>query len=179
MGNSLLDFFVFRFRCVGISEYFCVCLSPKRPSAIEPFENRLGMLRRQIEVTGNNIREFMGVKQLAYLDDATGLGNTRYLNNILDREIANANNKKRSFAVLFIDADRFKKVNDEHGHLIGTRLLNELGQHLKEHVRTTDTVFRYGGDEFVAVLSPCDFETARQVAERIRAAVEKTLFRGG
>ncbi len=175
-GQLTPGLFVLRLRCVNSYDFFFVCLSPKRPINIDAFENRLRLLRRQVEVTGNNIREYMGVKQLVYVDDATGLGNTRYLNNILDREIANSNSKKTSFAVLFIDADHFKKVNDNHGHLTGTKLLNELGQHLKNHVRGSDTVFRYGGDEFVAVLSPSDFETASQVAERIRKAVEKRPF---
>jgi diguanylate cyclase (GGDEF)-like protein len=59
---------------------------------------------------------------------------------------------------------------------LGTGLLNELGSHLKNYVRDTDTVFRYGGDEFVAILSGCDLPTAQAVAERIRATVEQTEF---
>src|SRR6185312_5490368 len=117
---------------------------------------RLRMIRAQIEVTGKNIEQYLGVQHLAYVDDATGLYNTRYLNYILDREIAQAAATSRAFAVLFIDADKFKGVNDTHGHLVGTKLLNELGVQLKRLVRGSDTVFRYGGDEFVAVLSPCD-----------------------
>jgi diguanylate cyclase (GGDEF)-like protein len=134
------------------------------------------MLRAQIEVTGKNIDQYQGVQHLAYLDDATGLYNTRYLHYVLDREIMAAAQLSRSFAVLFIDADRFKTVNDTYGHLTGTRLLNSLGAHLKKMVRETDTVFRYGGDEFVAVLSPCDLVTAQAVAERIRASVEASVF---
>ncbi len=175
-GQLTPGLFVFRLRCVEPKDYFLVSLSPKRPSNVESFENRLRLLARQVEVTGNNIKEFQGVRQLAFVDDATGLGNTRYLNDILDREIQNSRTLKRSFAVLFIDADHFKKVNDSHGHLMGTRLLNELGQHLKGHVRGSDTVFRYGGDEFIAVLAPCDFETAQAVAERFRRSVEKNAF---
>jgi diguanylate cyclase (GGDEF)-like protein len=94
----------------------------------------------------------------------------------LDREIAQSKSNGKSFAVLFIDADRFKGINDNHGHLVGTKLLNELGEHFKRFVREKDTVFRYGGDEFVAVLSSCDLPTARLVAERIRESVEKHAF---
>ncbi len=175
-GQLTPGLFLLRLRCVNSYDFFFVCLSPKAPVNLDAFDNRLRLLSRQVEVTGNNIREYIGVKQLIYVDDATGLGNTRYLNNILDREITNAQSRKSSFAVLFIDADHFKKVNDSHGHLIGTKLLNELGQHLKKHVRGSDTVFRYGGDEFVAILSPSDFETAVHVAERIRQSVEKRDF---
>jgi two-component system cell cycle response regulator len=175
-GQLTPGMFIFRFRCAGNSDYFCVCLSPAKPSPMEEFEGRLRMLRAQIEVTGRNIEEYEGVQQLVYMDDATGLYNTRYLHNILDREIANSESTGRSFAVLFIDADKFKAVNDGHGHLVGTQLLNELGEQLKRLVRANDTVFRYGGDEFVAVLSSCDLHTAKNVAERIRAHVEKHTF---
>jgi diguanylate cyclase (GGDEF)-like protein len=175
-GQLTPGLFVFRFSCVGKQDYFCVCLAPERPAAIEFFEARLRMLKAQIEVTGRNIEQYQGVQSLVYVDDATGLYNTRYLHNILDREISQAKVSQRSFAVLFIDADKFKGVNDTHGHLVGTKLLNELGNHLRKFVRETDTVFRYGGDEFVAVLSPCDLVTAKGVAERIRGSVEKECF---
>lgn len=175
-GQLTPGLFLFRFKCAGTSEYFCVCLSPARPVPSEAFEGRLRMLKAQIEVTGRNIEEYQGVQQLVYMDDATGLYNTRYLHNILDREIVQSEGSARSFAVLFIDADKFKGVNDQHGHQIGTQLLNELGEQLKRLVRSNDTVFRYGGDEFVAVLSSCDLTTAKAVAERIRAHVEGHSF---
>jgi diguanylate cyclase (GGDEF)-like protein len=175
-GQLTPGLFIFRFKCAGASDYFCVCLSPTRPQPIEDFEARLRMLRAQIEVTGRNIDEYEGVQQLVYVDDATGLYNTRYLHATLDREIVSSEATGRSFAVLFIDADKFKSVNDQHGHLVGTQLLNELGEQLKRLVRSNDTVFRYGGDEFVAVLASCDLGTARAVAERIRAHVEKHAF---
>src|SRR6202007_281712 len=95
---------------------------------------------------------------------------------ILEREIAQSKANLKPFAVLFVDADKFKGVNDTHGHLVGTKLLNELGEQIKNYVREKDTVFRYGGDEFVAVLTACDLATAKVVAERIRAAVEKHAF---
>lgn len=175
-GQLTPGLFVFRFRCAGPSEYFCVCLSPERPAHPEAFESRLRMLKVQIEVTGKNIEQYQGVQNLVYVDDATGLYNTRYLNYILDREIMQARATGRPFAVLFMDADHFKNINDKHGHLVGTKLLNELGDQLKRFVREKDTVFRYGGDEFVAVLSPCDLPTARAVAERIRSSVETRPF---
>jgi two-component system cell cycle response regulator len=175
-GQLTPALFVFRFNCAGQSDYFCVCLSPELPKPLDAFENRLRMLRTQIEVTGKNIEHYMGVQHLIYVDDATGLYNTRYLNNVLDREILNTESTGKSFAILFIDADKFKNINDSHGHLVGTKLLYELGDQLKKFVRDTDTVFRYGGDEFVAVLSSSDLVTAQTVAERIRRAVEGRSF---
>ncbi len=169
-------FFLFRFRCADKVDYFCACLSPERPQSMDAFESCLLLLKAQIEVTSKNIQKYIGVQQLVYVDDATGLYNTRYLNFILDREISQAQLTQKSFAVLFIDADRFKLVNDQYGHLAGTKLLNELGNHLKKYVRERDTLFRYGGDEFVAILSPCDLVMAKAIAERIRASVERKSF---
>ena len=170
------NLFVFHFRCAGRGDYFCVCLAPVIPDSVEAFESRLHLLKRQIEVTGNNIRQYMGVQHLVYVDDATGLYNTRYMNFILDKVIHQSEENDQTFAVLFIDGDRFKSVNDEHGHLTGTRILNALGHHLKVLSRDSDTVFRYGGDEFVAVLAPCDKKTAKAVANRIRKSIEKERF---
>jgi len=120
--------------------------------------------------------ENMGVQQLMYIDDATGLYNTRYLNFVLEREIVQSQMSHYSFALLFIDLDRFKSINDMYGHLIGTKLLNELGRHLKTFVREKDAVFRYGGDEFVALVTPCGLSMAKAVAERIRKSVENKIF---
>jgi len=177
-GQLTPGLFIFRFSCAGDRDYFCICLSPEKPDSLEVFESKLRILKAQIELTGKNIEKYKGVQNLVYVDDATGLYNTRYLHNILDREIGAALPANKSFAVLFMDADKFKTVNDTYGHLIGTKLLHELGHQLKKYVRETDTVFRYGGDEFVAVLSPCDLQTAKIVAERIRKSVEQTSFLG-
>jgi diguanylate cyclase (GGDEF)-like protein len=143
---------------------------------MESFESRLRLLLAQIEVTGKNIQEFQGVQSLVYVDDATGLYNTRYLYSVLDREILQSQVTQKSFAILFMDGDRFKSINDNHGHLVGTKVLNELGNQLRKYTRGKDTVFRYGGDEFVAVLSQCDMETAKRVAERIRMSIERHVF---
>ncbi|MBI3535889.1 MAG: GGDEF domain-containing protein [Deltaproteobacteria bacterium] len=175
-GQLTPGLFVFRFQSAGNANYFCVCLSPKHPVSLEAFEGQVRILKAQIELTVKNIEQYKGVQHLAYVDDVTGLYNTRYLSTILDHEILQYKITQKSFAILFIDADKFKGVNDTHGHLVGTKLLNELGRHLKNYVRDADTVFRYGGDEFVAVLSPCDLQTAKSVAERIRKSVEKMAF---
>jgi len=168
--------FAFRFHCVGDKEYYLICLSPKKPDLLTELDSRLKILRAQIEVTGQNILRYKDVQAMAYVDDVTGLNNTRYLATVLDREIEKATSSKQSFAVLFIDCDRFKQVNDQHGHLHGSKLLYQIGQKLKSHVRDTDTLARYGGDEFVAILSPAELDAGKAVAERIRKSIEKTDF---
>jgi two-component system cell cycle response regulator len=112
------------------------------------------------------------VEQLAYVDDVTHLYNSRFLDLALDRELAGG----RAFTVLFMDLDRFKAVNDRHGHLMGSQLLTEFGRVLRSCVRDEDVLVRYGGDEFVALLAGVDSGGALKVAERIRRVVEDHRF---
>ncbi|HEY7725406.1 MAG TPA: diguanylate cyclase [Anaeromyxobacteraceae bacterium] len=112
------------------------------------------------------------VEGLAYLDDLTRLYNTRFLDLVLDREIRDG----RPFTVLFLDLDHFKSVNDQHGHMVGSKLLVEVARVLRACVRDDDVVVRYGGDEYVAVLVGIDSGGALKVAERIRRSVEDHAF---
>lgn len=111
-----------------------------------------------------------------YTDDLTGLYNQRYLEIILDRELSLAKRNESIFSVLFLDLDHFKNVNDSHGHLIGSRLLYEVGVEIKKTLRESDITFRYGGDEFVMILSHTNLEDAMFVAERVRVQIEKKRF---
>jgi len=77
---------------------------------------------------------------------------------------------------LFVDVDKFKSVNDQYGHLIGTKLLHEIGQITRGCLRMGDLAFRYGGDEFVVILKNCPTKAAIDIAERLRAGVEKNEF---
>jgi len=112
------------------------------------------------------------VESLAYLDDLTHLYNTRFLDVVLDREVKSG----RPFTVLFVDLDHFKGVNDQHGHLVGSKLLVEVGRVLKSCVRDDDVVARYGGDEYLAVLVGIDSGGGLKVAERIRRSMEDHTF---
>jgi len=112
------------------------------------------------------------VESLAYLDDLTHLYNTRFLDVVLEREVRGG----RPFTVLFMDLDHFKSVNDQHGHMVGSRLLVEVGRVLKACVRDDDVVVRYGGDEYLAVLVGIDSGGALKVAERIRRSIEDHVF---
>jgi diguanylate cyclase (GGDEF)-like protein len=106
----------------------------------------------------------------------TNVYNYRYLNNILDRELVRAQRLNSSMSVLFLDLDSFKKVNDHHGHLLGSKILVELAGLLKGAVRKVDAVARYGGDEYIVVLTDTNSKGAMIVAERIRLMVEEHTF---
>src|SRR5467141_2678152 len=107
------------------------------------------------------------VRQLAVTDPLTGLANYRRLLDAIDFEIKRYGRVGRPFAVLLIDLDGLKKINDVHGHLVGSRALCRLADTLRIHCREIDTAARYGGDEFVVVLPETDSEAARRVAARI------------
>jgi len=125
-------------------------------------------LCRHLALALVNLGRLQQVQNLAYLDDLTHLYNVRYLDLALDRAVAGG----RPFTVLFMDLDRFKQVNDQHGHLSGSALLVEVARVLRSCVRDEDVVVRYGGDEYVLLLDGIDSGGGLKVAERIRRAIE-------
>ena len=130
----------------------------------------------QAQLAMVNAERFLRAREKAFIDDVTDLYNARYLFSALDREVTRAGRSQSEVSVLFLDLDRFKLVNDRFGHLVGSRVLRELGQLFHRSVRSIDVVGRYGGDEFTIVLVDTAHESALQVAERIRVMVEETPF---
>lgn len=124
----------------------------------------------------NTIDKVSAIQSLTFVDDVTGLYNQRYLNILLDQEIERYKRSNISFSVLFIDVDHFKLVNDKNGHMVGSQVLKEIGAIIKKTVRAMDYCFRYGGDEFLTVLTATGTENATLVAERICKSVRETPF---
>jgi len=118
-------------------------------------------------------------ERLSQTDDLTKLHNARYLRQFLLNEIRRARRYGTSVAALFLDLDDFKRINDEHGHLVGSHVLMEMATVILSSVRDTDAVARYGGDEFVIVLPDTGVELAGAVAERIRQKIGRYHFTGG
>lgn len=109
------------------------------------------------------------MRQMALTDPLTGLANYRKLLEVLDAEIKRCDRTSRPFAVLLLDLDGLKKINDSLGHLLGSRALCRLAEVLRSRCRATDTAARYGGDEFAVVLPEAGAKAAEQVARRICA----------
>ena len=119
-------------------------------------------------------RQAQAAQQLAAVDALTGLASFRVLRDRLANEVARCNRNGNEFAVLFLDLDNFKQVNDRFGHEAGNEVLRRTARICAEHIRSTDLAGRYGGDEFVVVLVGTGGEGARVVGEKVRAAVQET-----
>ena len=118
------------------------------------------------------------VRQLAYIDGLTGIFNRRFFELRITEEIDRAKRFGCGMAVIMIDIDHFKRLNDEFGHLLGDEVLRQVSSIFSEHLRKIDVVCRYGGEEFVIVLSQTDTEHALTVAEKLRRVVENWQFPG-
>jgi two-component system, cell cycle response regulator len=136
----------------------------------------LHFLQDQAALAFENAARFVSARNLLYIDELTGLFNYRYLDYALERELKRAERYGSGLALLFIDLDLFKDVNDTHGHLVGSRVLGEVGALLRRSVRDVDLVIRYGGDEYTIILVETEAESAHLVAERIRSTIENQQF---
>ncbi len=113
---------------------------------------------------------------LARRDELTGVGNYRALHERLAGEIARHERHRREFALVLLDLDGFKQVNERYGHLEGDRLLAEIGSSLSKETRGEDSVFRQGGDEFAVIVPEVNAEEAEEVAKRLRGRVSQRGF---
>jgi len=123
-----------------------------------------------------NARAVEKIQELTITDDCTGLYNARHLHKTLETEVYRSARFGYEFSVLFIDLDHFKQVNDTHGHLIGSKLLAEIGYLIKAQLRLIDFAFRYGGDEFVVLLPQTSKDSALVVARRLRDSMRNSCF---
>lgn len=124
----------------------------------------------------DNARSVKTIHELTITDDCTGLYNVRHLQRVLEFEVEKSNKEGAPFSVIFIDLDRFKSVNDKHGHLVGSRLLGEVGKWLYRTMRSTDLCFRYGGDEFILLLPETSKQECVDTCIRLRAKLREHSF---
>jgi diguanylate cyclase (GGDEF)-like protein len=140
-------------------------------------EESLTTLAGQASIAIDNVHFHNEAQRLSTTDPLTGLWNFRYLSMSLAREIERSTRFDRPLAVLMLDLDHFKQVNDVHGHQRGDTVLRELASRVQEQIREVDTFARYGGEEFVVVLPETTVEGAAQLADRICQAVRREPFR--
>ncbi len=132
----------------------------------EPFPLQLVRLNRQREEW----------QRLAMRDPLTGLFNRRHFEDRLEEEFERAKRYKRSFSILMIDIDDFKKINDNYGHDTGDCVLRKIGEVLKTKTRRSDTQVRYGGDEFVLIVPEAGLRGAIQAGNKICCEIKNLIF---
>jgi diguanylate cyclase (GGDEF)-like protein len=163
----------FQDRCLGVIELIN-CVGP------DGFEERdLALLEALADFAAialENARHVQRIHELTITDDCTSLYNARHLNFILETEIYRSQRYGYEFSLVFIDLDHFKRVNDTYGHLMGSKLLAEIGQVVKGKCRLIDFAFRYGGDEFVVLLPQTSKESATVVARRLHKLIRETVW---
>jgi len=113
---------------------------------------------------------------LIFCDELTKIYNRRYLNNELKKEVQRSNRYRRKFALIFIDIDNFKQINDTYGHKYGDCVLFKLAQRINSTIRDVNVFGRYGGEEFLLIVPECNIKSAEKIAERLLKEVRKTGF---
>lgn len=130
----------------------------------------------QVAVILENARKMQETKTQAITDALTGVYNRRGLYQLGEFEFQRARRIARPISAMMFDIDRFKQINDRHGHAVGDQVLHQLAQRCLKNSRATDMVGRYGGEEFVMLLAETNLEAARIIAERLRQGVMKAPF---
>jgi len=126
-----------------------------------------------------NAQDVAYAKLLTITDDVTGLFNTRHLYTVLEQELEIARRDTKALSLVFLDLDRFKAINDAHGHLIGSEMLGQVGKRIQELCRMTDICFRYGGDEFVILMPGTTRAEALRMTRSIHATLAREVFKVG
>jgi diguanylate cyclase (GGDEF)-like protein len=137
----------------------------------------LHILADHAAIAIENANHHARIQQLTITDDTTGLYNVRHLYDALGRELETCLRAALPVSLAFLDLDRFKLVNDEHGHLIGSELLARTGDRLRELSRPRDLCFRYGGDEFAILMPETGAEAALAQMTALNKALTNTRFR--
>ncbi|MBD3266764.1 diguanylate cyclase [bacterium] len=145
---------------------------------IAPIKNEKGEILGAIEIFNENstrthlIETLEELKEMALLDPLTHIANRRYIEQVLDTKLNELKRNQWPFGILFIDIDHFKRINDTHGHPIGDQVIKMVSSTLTANSRSIDVVGRWGGEEFIVVLSNVTKERIQDIAERLRIFVE-------
>jgi diguanylate cyclase (GGDEF)-like protein len=146
---------------------------------LEELDLLLASIQRAIQkrrLEARNLQLVKELEEMAIRDPLTGLYNHRHMHTCLSEEIARALRYEHPFSIMMIDIDHFKQVNDSYGHLVGDFVLKRMVRLFEEHMRLTDTIFRYGGEEFIILLPETEKNEALLVADRLLDTIRSHTF---
>ena len=135
-------------------------------------------IANQAAIAIENAQLFNSARQLAVTDELTGVANRRHFKNMLDLEKKRSLRFGKAMTLLMIDVDNFKKFNDTQGHLEGDEVLKRIAQLMNQNIREVDLIARFGGEEFIALLTNTNSDEAYRVGEKLREIIAKEKFKG-
>ncbi len=150
-----------------------------KPMHFEELLLRLKRVLKEKQLRKDRTKMLKKLEELAITDELTQLYNSRHFYKQLDMEAYRSKRYKHPLSLLFLDVDHFKQYNDAYGHLQGDKVLIRLGRIIKSCLRTMDSAYRYGGEEFTVILPETEGKEAAIVAARIRASMEAEKFTPG
>ncbi len=163
---------------LGVVQFFSLFVdSPEREKQLQISQDLASLYLEEAMPVLHAKRLAGNLHEMATKDQLTGLSNRRFLETNINPLLAGIKRRKSTMGILMCDMDFFKQVNDEHGHDAGDEVLRTLARNLEDVVRESDIVIRYGGEEFMILLTDCQSEQAITVAEKIRETVEDQIFR--
>ncbi|UQB42916.1 GGDEF domain-containing protein [Thiomicrospira microaerophila] len=153
------------------------CVEQEIIPCIQSLNESTAQLQNKLNNSAAVIRklkqELDDATQLAKTDSLTGIANRRGFNELMQKQIASAKDKGQTFSMLLIDLDHFKQVNDDYGHLVGDSALRYIAKLLRSETKGHDQISRFGGEEFVILLTDINYDNAMRYAEKLRSTIEK------
>jgi diguanylate cyclase (GGDEF)-like protein len=147
----------------------------EQPAGPESVARIADFLQRVGPAIGNAV-QVHAMRELVIKDDTARCFNRRYFEEFLPEEMSRASRFRAPLSLIFFDLDNLKQVNNDHGHAMGSRTLNEVSVRVRGKIRKFDKLFRFGGDEFCVVLPETEWHGALEVAERVRESIAGTPF---
>ena len=181
--NNSLQTWARDFSQQGLKYVTALPLAPDRTAVLawggkpaNSINRELDFLRAYAMDLLDNAESYEKIEELSYTDSLTRLSNQRYFHKRLEEEISRCKRYDRQLALIFFDLDDLKHVNDTYGHLAGDSILRQLGEILRQSIRSIDIVARYGGDEFCVIMPEADEDTCIRFMKRLKAEVNRSQF---
>lgn len=166
-----------------VGERILGCVSVFHYNENNPFtkndENMLSIFAQHASIAMDNAMLFNKIQEMAHVDELTGLLNRRALNEIGDYEIRRSIRLQRPIAVVMVDLDNFKSINDTYNHIVGDKALKEVGRVFRKNIRNIDILGRYGGDECIIIMPETNLENAVQTIKRVQKKLQEFKFKIG